>query len=67
MKKVLVLDRGYSFNYMKSDKFEVICLALSVEGKKYWEERNIKVVGCFEEEYKNIEGVKIGSPVNPRV
>lgn len=59
MKKVLVLDRGYSFNYMKSDKFEVICLALSVEGKKYWEERNIKVVGCFEEEYKNIEGVKI--------
>lgn len=44
---------------MKSDKFDVICLALSIEGKRYWQKRNINVISCFEEEYYKIEAVTV--------
>lgn len=51
LKTVLVLDRSYSFKYLKSDKLRVIAVALTSINKKRLQDEGIEVVGCFEEEY----------------
>ncbi len=55
MKKVLLFDREYPINFMKSDKFETICVSLNLERKKRWEKEGVTVVACFEEEYSTLE------------
>lgn len=62
MKKVLVLDRNYSVNMMKSKSFEVICVALDIYKKKKCINQGQHVVACFEEEYNNIKPSEV--PVN---
>lgn len=53
-KKVLVLDRGYVYKYMKSDVFDVIVVCLQKDEKKRHEKEGLTVVGCFEDEYDEL-------------
>lgn len=55
MKKVLVLDRSYSINKMKSEVFEIICVALDANRKLQCEKQGLNVVACFEEDYNKLE------------
>lgn len=54
MKKVLVLDRGYSVKFMKSNEFEVIIVSLENTIKENLEKQGLNVVACFEEEYNDL-------------
>lgn len=54
MKKVLVLDRGYTVKFMKSNEFEVIVVSLEKVFKRNLERQNLNVVACFEEEYNDL-------------
>lgn len=62
MKKVLVLDRPlYNINYLKSDKFKVISVAITAESKKDLLAEGLEVVACFEEEYNSLTPSDFGN------
>lgn len=54
MKRVLFLDRGYSFLYAKETSYERIYVALTKHNRIVLEARGLKVVGCFEEQFNSI-------------
>lgn len=54
MKKILILDRDYSYRTIKSEKFEIICVALTKAKKKKMQDEGINVIACFEEEFDSL-------------
>ena len=58
-KKVLVLDRGYAFKYMKSDLFDVLLVCLSKDNKMKHIKEGLNVIGCFDEVYEDLPISKI--------
>lgn len=54
MKRVLFIDRLYSYLNISTDKFEPIYVALNTNGKKLVNKYGNQVVACFEEEYDSI-------------
>lgn len=61
MKKVLFIDRLYSFLNIKTDKFEPIYVALNSKGKRLINKYGNQAVACFEEEYENIIPSEVSS------
>ncbi len=53
-KTILVLDRGYSIKYMKSDIFDIVVVCLQKKERIKHEKEGLNVIGCFGEEYKNL-------------
>ena len=54
-KKVLFLDRDYLFQYINTDQFEPLFVALTKKQKVKLEECNQNVIACFESEYEELE------------
>lgn len=52
--KVLFLDRSYIFEYIKTDLFEPIFVALTKERREYFEKKGYNVIGCFEEQFDEL-------------
>lgn len=54
MKKVLCLDRDYSYKFLKSNQFDVIVVAISRKSKALHLSKGLNVVACFDEEYESL-------------
>jgi Capsule polysaccharide biosynthesis protein. len=59
MKKILIFDRSYIVESLKSNNFEIIAVALSIREKKRLLNKGIHVIGCFDEEYKSLPISKV--------
>ncbi len=54
-KTILVLDRGYSIKYMKSDIFDIVVVCLQKKDRIKHEKEGLRVIGCFGEEYDSLD------------